>query len=197
MRAFYLSIIMACILVVSSLPSSAFAVHSFQVTMTLTNTDATVYIPGQGEVAAGSMNSATYTTLPHYYVCSYENDALTGLVYYLKTPYSVSVSSSTSTYSMTTNQSFERSMVFAVFSKGSYKKIENMIGIVEAKTFLDKPKPSFGFGLGKGYDIRMYLAYDLVDLVGQRGVFNKGERRVVVSNNGTVSNKATITMRGL
>jgi hypothetical protein len=88
-----------------------------------------------------------------------------------------------------------RSMVFAVFSRGDYSRIENVIDMIEAGVFLGKPDPSFGFGLGKIYRIKIYTEYDSIDFIGPKATFNKGERTVIVSNNGTLLSKASIIFK--
>ncbi len=176
--------------------SGTSAEHSLQVTMILNNTGATLYIPGPGSVTAGSLTPATYTNPNHFYVCSYDSSSLTGLVHQLYNPRSITINKTINTYSMSINQSFNRSMVFAVFSKGDWRRIDNVINLIELGGFLERPTPTFGFGLGKLYDIEMYLKYDTIDFVGDRTVFNKGERMAIASNNGTVPGKASIIFRG-
>lgn len=187
--------IVLLILMLAVMPASVSADRTLQISLTLNNTDANVYIPGQGEIAAGSLSSATYYNMPHYYACSYDSDFLAGLVHSQKTPYSISVSSGNGLYTIALNQSFENSMAFVVFSRGDWRKIDNVIDLIEEGIFLEKPKPSFGFGLGRTYEIKMMLKYDLVDFIGNRGVLSKGDRTVVVTNNGTVSSKAGILIR--
>ncbi len=180
------------LLVVSTISA---AEHSLQVTMELNNTGATLYIPGPGSSTAGSLTPATYTNPNHFYVCSYDSSGLTGLAHQLYTPHSISIDTDGSTYTMTMNQSFNRSMVYAVFSKGDYKRFDGVIDLIERGIFLGKPEPSFGFGLGKLYDIKMYLKYDTIDFIGNRVVLNKGEKMAIISNNGTVLTKAGLIFR--
>lgn len=186
----------ALIVFISSLIiPGAFADHSFQVEMRLTNTDATVYVPGAGEVTAGSLTPAVYTSPMHYFVSSHKDGLLTGLVHHLETPYSVSINRTAGSYSLKVNQSINRSMVFAVFSKGDRGRIDSVIDLIEAQIFLGKSSPTFGFGLGKDYDIKMYLSYDNIDFVGNNMTFNRGNRLAIATNNGTVVNKASIIFK--
>jgi len=177
------------------------AEHSLQVTMRMNNEKAWVYLPGHTPQKISSLTPGSFTNVRHYYVCSYDDDdysqpLLAGLAHQMHIPYSITVDTDRSSYyTMSINQSFNRSMVYAVFSRGDYKRFDSVIGYIEGGVFLDKPKPTFGFGLGKLYDIKMYLKYDTIDFIGNRIALSKGEKMMIVANNGTVSNRAGLLFR--
>ncbi|MBN2101662.1 MAG: hypothetical protein JW716_02205 [Candidatus Aenigmarchaeota archaeon] len=186
------------LLVVSTVSA---AEHSLQVTLKMNNEKAWVYLPGHTPQKISSLTIGSFTNVMHYYVCSYDDadynqTLLSGLAHQLYTPHSIIVDTDgASYYTMTMNQSFNRSMVYAVFSRGDYRRFDSVIDYIEKGVFMDKPEPSFGFGLGKLHDIKMYITYDTIDLIGNRMALSKGEKMLMVSNNGTISNKAGLLFR--
>ncbi len=189
------------ILFLLAVSTASAAEHSLQVTMKMNNEKAWIYLPGHTPQKISSLTTGSFTNVRHYYVCSYDDadynqTLLSGLAHQLYTPHSIIVDTDgASYYTMTMNQSFNKSMVYAVFSRGDYKRFDGVIDYIEKGAFLGRPEPSFGFGLGKLYDIKMYINYDTIDFIGNRVSLSKGEKMMIVSNNGTISNRAGLIFR--
>jgi hypothetical protein len=151
---------------------------SFQVKLTLNSTQNSVYIPGVGEVASASMGSNTYTSPAHYYLASYLNGVLYGLIFSISTPVSISVENSSGNHSLTLSQDIENSNVFLVFSRGSWKEVEKRISSVEKGNFLQEVSPTFGFGTGLYRTVMLLLSYTTLDIQNER-IIQKGRHRIV------------------
>ncbi len=156
--------------------------HSFQIILNINGTSNSVYVPGTGEMGAGSIGSVTSTSPPHYYIASYANGgdgALYGLAFFYRKFYSIRAYNTQDNHTLVMNTSIENSNVFLVFTKGDWKNINAMANLLEAGTFLMKPLPSFAYGLGKVSRIFVMLAYSSLDLL-ETGVYGEGASRIYI-----------------
>jgi hypothetical protein len=154
-----------------------------------------VYIPGVGEYNISILPNNTYANPSHYYLASYLNNLLIGLVYSMQNPLSVSTNSSGTNYTLGLNQSLDNSMAFLVFTKNDgsgWKIIDKRMDLIETGKFLTQISPSFSFGLGYLHPIMIILKYADIEIVGDKSIFRKGTRDVVLENNGTVNNKPSV-----
>jgi hypothetical protein len=154
----------------------------------------TVYIPGVGEVAASELNNAEYGDPDHYYIVSYKNETLYGLVFFYEEPLILSVRNTTSNYTLKLVDNLTHSNVFLVFSRGDWKEVENRMSLVEGKTFLLKPSPSFGFGLGVYYPAEIMLLYSDIDIQGS-DIIQKGYHTISITSNKTDEQNAVVVER--
>jgi parallel beta-helix repeat protein len=170
-------------------------IHSIQIRLILSNTYAKVYIPGIGEYNISTLPNNTYVKPSHYYLDSYLNNMLIGLVYSMQNPLSISTNSSGSNYTLGLNQSLDNSMSFIVFTKndgGNWRIIDKRIDLIETGKFLAHISPSFSFGLGYLYPIKILLDYENIDIIGKEKILQKGHRNLIIGKNGTVEGKPAI-----
>lgn len=158
--------------------------YEFQVKLNINNTESIVYIPGIGEINASDIADAVYTNPLHFYTASYLNNLMTGLVSYSRNPISIAISKSADTHSIQISQNLTNSNIFLVFTKGNWNTIENRIGLIESFKFLSKISPSFSFGLGLAYPIKLILKYSGINIENNL-VIQKGLHRLSIKNTGT------------
>ena len=175
-------------LVGAGLSQGQTSLHSLQINLTLNTTLGKVFIPGVGEQNANSLPSATYTSPPHFYLASYLNSNLKGLVFSQEKPLSISVRGNSTHHFLSLNQNLTRSQVFLVFTKGDYTAIDNRMSLIEGGTFLSQASPSFSFGLGSKHTITLLLNYSDIDIQGNF-TFKKGVHEITLQSNKTGSKK--------
>jgi len=160
--------------------------RDFQIILELNSTDPNVYIPGVGEVSAGSLGSGTdYTSPTHYYLASYIGNALTALVTH--TGKDLFVSNETDNHTIQVSQRLQPiKPVFITFTPGDWNDVEKRMSLIEVGDFLDKITPTFGFGLGNLYPIKIILEYTNLDIRNHLEL-RRGTHDLVIDYNDTTS----------
>lgn len=158
---------------------------TIQVKLVLNNTSAKVYIPEVGEKSASSLTSlTTYANRSHYYLSSYINNMLTGLVFSHQKPLSIFTDGGGGTYMLGNDLEFPNSMVFLLFSKGNWRAVNNRMGMIEKGNFLSYPEPSFSFGLGRKHRIKMLLKYEDMNMLGGDRSVGRGKNTFSIKHEG-------------
>jgi hypothetical protein len=169
---------------------------TLSVKIVLNNTNANVYIPGVGEKNASNLGEEEYdiSNLTHYYIASYENNKLSGLVFSHQHFVSIFTNNTTSDYTMGINQWLTNSRVFLVFSRGDWKAIDNRMDLIEKGKFLTNIAPSFSFGLGTKSKIKVALEYDNIAILNDTSL-GKGYYKLIFGNEGAVGDKVGISVK--
>ncbi len=190
-------ILFTIILIVLTIPpvhSQTTANTTMQIKLTLNNTGAKYYIPGAGEFSYAALPVNTYSSPPHFYLSSYLNNMMISLVYSYQSPVSVSTDKSGGTYTFEHSLNFSNSIVFLVFSSGTWKVVDNRIGMIENREFLTKPKPSFSYGLGDKYELKVLLGLKNMNITSGNQVMQSGYYNMIIENKGKVGGKDTISV---
>ncbi|MFC2144002.1 hypothetical protein ACFLQO_01400 [Candidatus Aenigmatarchaeota archaeon] len=165
--------------------------HTIQVRLNINNTNNTVYVPGVGEMSAGSLGSATYSNPDHYYLASYQTGAggyLTGLV--AADGNSIGVSTGSGYHTLELDHDVgERALI--MFSRGDWDNIEKEILGLEQDKFFSYPSPSFGYGLGDYYPVTIVLRYTDIDIDGNLDQ-SKGTFNLMIRNTGVSGGKPVV-----
>lgn len=169
----------------------AVSLLSLQVKLVLNSTSDSIYIPGTGERTFSGLTTSKYLTPQHYYIASYSGDALKSVVFSWMNPVSIFTEKGSNTYGIGTNQRFPNSMVFLVFSRGNWRQINNRIGMVKRGEFLSQISPSFSYGMGDKYPLKIVLSYNNIDINDTLSV-GRGYSRVSIENKGAVGNKINL-----
>jgi|GEM_PF-5964810 len=174
----------------------AVTVLSLQVKLLMNDTwdSARVYIPGEGEktfAQLGVMSPYSDSSPPHYYIASYSNNVLASLVVSPDNPLSISASTGSGNFELGTSQKFSNALVFLVFSKGSWRQVDNRMDVIEKGEFLSQISPSFSYGLGVKYPLKIVLGYDNLDINDTLSV-GRGYSRISVENKGVTGNKVSL-----
>ena len=148
-----------------------------------------IYIPGVGERLASSISEEVYTTPQHFYILSYSGTSLNGLV--ARDGLRVYATNNETFHSIGIDQNLDNSRIFLVFSKGNWRTVESKIDLIESGKFLAAISPSFAFGLGTLYPIRLILTYTGIDLIGNF-ILGMGQHKIVVENLGTSDGKTLV-----
>ncbi len=167
--------------------------NTVQIKLTLNNTNNRVYIPGTGEIASASITNTTYTNPEHKYLASYFNNTLRGLVFSQQNFAELSVNRSGTTHMLVISQYMENSQTFLPFTRGSWEEIDSKINMIENLEFLANIVPSFSYGLGTKYVIRMLLQYSNINLQGNI-TLRRGTHKLVMESTGTIGGKQTINI---
>ncbi|MFH1364781.1 MAG: right-handed parallel beta-helix repeat-containing protein [Candidatus Aenigmatarchaeota archaeon] len=163
-----------------------------ELNLKINNTDSRVYIPvfGVGETNASSLGSGTtYASSPHFYLTSQSGDALTGLV--ASFAEQLRVSNDTNTHSLLLQRNLTNTKMLLPFFRGGWHDVEKRIPVLESGEFFQEIKPTFGFGLGVKYPIKMILTYNNIDLQGDL-IAEKGLHKIKIESNKTNNEKAVI-----
>lgn len=167
---------------------------TLQVKIVLNSTSDSIYIPGTGETSFSGLETENYYSPGHYYVASYAGNALKSVVSASKSPLYVATEKGTGTYSIGTGQRYANSVVFAVFSQGNWRDVNNRMGLVEDGTFLANPEPSFRYGLGNVFSFKLLLDYGSIDISNSTKI-QRGSSRLLVQKERSYGNMATISIR--
>ena len=162
--------------------------HTTQVKLNINNTVNTIYIPGQGEISAGSLGFATFNNPDHFYLASYSGGYLTGLV--AADGDLLEVSNTGTYHSLKIDQASEGKTLL-IFSQGDWSNVQKEIEGFENGKFLKYPMPSFGFGLGGYYPLDVMLSYNDIDIDGTLGQ-SKGNIKIRIENKGVTDNKPVV-----
>ena len=165
---------------------------TIQFILKINGTNATVFIPGYGSIPASSIIPTEYLEPEHYFLTSESDRELRSLVFSEREPTSLIINKTAIEHFLEINQKISNSKVFLVFTLGSADNVLNRIDLIESADFLTKISPTFGFGLGDLYPIKMLLQYEDIDLQGQRMILQKGTHNVVIESNKTDTAKNVI-----
>ncbi|MBU0530355.1 MAG: hypothetical protein ABIH52_03530 [Candidatus Aenigmatarchaeota archaeon] len=180
-------LILTTILVLLSFQSVQ-AQTDFQVRLTLNNTDANVYIPssGVGETSSSLLGTGTnYTTPTSFYLASYLGNILTGLV--TSGGNRLFVSNTTSTHTLMISQNITpRKVIFLTLTQGGWEDVDKRISLIKTGSFLSKISPTFGFGLGTLYPIKILINYTQIDIRGDI-ILKRGLHEFKIDYNDTTS----------
>ena len=170
-----------------------------EVRLYLNNTNAVLHIPTKpaSDIPASSI---TYTTfdkddLSHLYIASYGNEMLVGMVFSSNNFIKAWINKSDNEYVIAMKLNVTDSQIFIPFTKGSWRTIDNRMGYIEAKKFLNEEKPSFYFGLGKEQEIMIYTQYDNINFTSNITSLGRGYHRIVVENMGSLGDKVWLHIR--
>ncbi|MBN2043171.1 MAG: hypothetical protein JW754_05195 [Candidatus Aenigmarchaeota archaeon] len=167
---------------------------TMQVKIILNDTAANQYIPGAGEFSIVSLPVNTYTSPPHFYLSSYLNNVMVSLVYAYQNPISISTDKDGGTYTFGNSLNFSNSIVFLVFSAGTWKAVDNRIEMIEKGEFLTKPKPSFSYGLGDKYELKVMLPLKTMNITSGNQLLQSGYYKMIIENKGKMGGKDTISV---
>ncbi len=166
---------------------------TIQIKLVLNSTSDTIYIPyaGVGEITFSQLTTNKYYTPENYYIASYSGDVLKAVVSSSSNPLSIITEKGSSIFSIGTEQRFSNSMIFIVFSKGSWATVNNRLGPIEKGEFLAYPEPTFGFGLGTKTKLKTVLHYQNIDL-NKTWKIGKGYNALVIENLGGAGGKPNL-----
>jgi len=187
--AFFVMVL--AMLTVMFFPQVQGQVNTVQIKLNINNTSNTVYIPGVGEVQAGSLGSENYADPPHYYLASYSGNYLTGLV--AADGNSIGVGNTGTYHTLEMDQDSDEG-VFLVFSQGDWNAIEKEILPIEDGKFLKYPSPSFGFGIGTYYPVMVLLGYTDIDIEGSLDQ-SRGTLKLSIENKGVSGDRPVVEIR--
>lgn len=165
-------------------------IHTIQINLTLNDSDF-VFTPGLGIDTPATLPDAVYTTPPDFYLASYGEDILYGIVHSQRTPLSIATRSDATYHYLSTNQNLSSSQVFVVFSTGDYQAIANRMNVIREEEFLTASTPSFSYGLGGDNAIHLVLEYDDIDILNSY-IFRQGVHEFVIESNSTGGLKQVI-----
>jgi len=179
--------VMFCILL-NIIPVNA---HSINVKLIINNTDNKVYVPSVGELSGG-MYSMLYNNLPYYFICSYlDNNLISLLPFGDAKPLSVFIERKNMTHEIQIEQELEHSNIFLIFTKGDWKNIEQKMPLILSGKFLNEITPSFSYGLGILYPVKIILQYQNINIIGN-AIFQKGMHNLFIENKGIINGKPSI-----
>jgi hypothetical protein len=169
--------------------------NNLYVKLVINNTNNIVYIPGVGEANSSTLSKQIHGRPPHYYLASYLNNVVSGLVFSAQIPRNIEVGSNASanTHYLALEQDMEKSRVFLVFTLGNWREIETRMAMIEAGRFMTNIMPSFSYGLGNKYSLDLALGYADIDLQGRLRLL-KGSHKIVLENNGTSGGKPVVVI---
>ncbi len=172
----------------------AIVLLTLQVKLVLNSTSDRIYIPGTGETTFSGLTTNEYSTPNHYYLASYSNNVLKSVVFSQMNPLSIFTEKGSNTYGIGTDQRFSNSVVFLVFSKGNWRTINNRISSIEKGEFLSNIKPSFFYGLGEAYPLKIVLDYENIDL-NKTLKIGRGLNRLIIEKKGMIGNKINLEIK--
>ena len=167
---------------------------TLQIKLVLNSTSDSIYIPGTGETSFSGLATAEYASPEHYYLASYSGDALKAVVFSHLNPIALLTEKNADSYAIGTSQRFSSSMVFLAFSKGNWRIVNNRMSQIEKGEFLSAPEPSFGFGLGNKYPLKVFLNYQDID-INSTLVIGRGYNRLVIEKTGSTGAEARINIK--
>jgi len=167
------------------------AQSSLHVDVVVNNTANDVYIPGEGVMPSAGVPDMTYMSNP-LFIASYSS-VVTGLTS-MSGDY-VTTSGGPGNHTIGIVQPLVNSRVLLAFTKGDWQVIDNRMGLIESGDFFRRITPSFAFGLGTEYVIRLILHYPGVDIEGGLE-FSKGIYRLIIENKGMSGGKPLVEIGG-
>jgi len=166
--------------------STAFAVLSLRlgIRLVLNETAAKIYVPGEGEKAFADLTNAYYPAPEHYYIASYKDASLYGLVFQDRNALGVFTNKTADTFSVGLDLKYPNSVVFLVQSRGDWKAVNSRISFIENGAFADYSEPTFAFGLGDKQKMKILLQYENVDILGGRRDVGRGATSLSIKHEG-------------
>jgi len=168
------------------------AQSTLHVDVVVNQTANSVYIPGSGSIPSAGIPDVTYTPDP-FFIASYGSGFVTGLTAvsgdYVRTD------SGSGTHTIGIVQPLSRSRILLAFTQGNWEVIDNRMEAIESGDFFKAITPSFVFGMGTEYVIRMILYYPGVDIEGGLE-FSKGIYRLIIENKGMSGGKPLVDIGG-
>lgn len=179
----WLPVAVACILLLEPLPQVL--ARDIQINLQLSGTAEKVYIPGTGEFSSASLSNATYPSPSRNYIASYNGGVLKSLIFSGSEFISLSFArSGTDMHSLGLNMSLAGARALLAFTRGGWDSVENRIKEIESGKFFSYPNPTFGFGLGNTYAIKLLLAYADIKTRGNL-TLQAGRQGMTFAYNGT------------
>jgi hypothetical protein len=163
------------------------------VKLIISNTDNDIFIPGVGILPSDTVDYQ-YSLPPHYYMASYLNNVLTGLVFTGRIPRGIAAGSDSLSHFITLEQDLENSKILLAFTQGEWKAIAERVTSIESGEFLSNILPSFSYGLGKNHLAQLSLYYEDTDLEGRFSA-KRGIWSLMLENNGTKNGKVAVSLR--
>ncbi len=167
------------------------AQSSLHVDVVVNNTANDVYIPGEGVMPSAGVPDMTYMSNP-LFIASYSS-VVTGLTS-MSGDY-VRTAGGPGNHTIGIVQPLVNSRVLLAFTEGDWQVIDNRMGLIESGDFFRRITPSFAFGLGTEYVIRLILHYPGVDIEGGLE-FSKGIYRLIIENKGMSGGKPLVEIGG-
>jgi len=180
-----ISIIGVCPVIIPSVPTVS--PKNLTVSISLNNTNNMVYVAssGVGPTNSSELGSGTeYSSLTYGYAASYSaQSALVGIVGY--DAIFVNVSNTTGAHTMEMNQNITERFLLAV-TFGDWETVENRMPSIERRDFLQEISPSFSYGIGMLYSIKMIVNCSGIDIQNNL-ILNPGRHRMLLDYNETDS----------
>ncbi|MFH1445468.1 MAG: PQQ-binding-like beta-propeller repeat protein [Nanoarchaeota archaeon] len=155
----------------------------------LNNTSNNVYIPGTGEVSAGSLGGENnYSSPTHYYISSYADNKMNGLIHYENIFRKLYTENTSGNHMIGLSFDLTNSRAFVAFTEGDWKRIEDQTGKLEAKSFMTYIAPSFAYGLGFLIPVKILLEYAAINIVGD-DIIGQGLHQILLESDRTGSQK--------
>jgi parallel beta-helix repeat protein len=167
---------------------------TLQIKLVLNSTSDSIYIPGTGETAFSGLTAHEYTNSVHYYIASSSNDVLKAVVFSQLNPISMFTEKGPDTYAIGVSQRFSNSMVLIAFSRGRWTTVNNRVSSIERGEFLSASAPSFGFGLGSSYPVKVVLDYSNLG-INNTAKIGRGYNLIVIENLGKSAGKANVNVK--
>jgi parallel beta-helix repeat protein len=166
---------------------------TLQIKLVLNSTSDSVYVPYSGgiEIPFSSLATQSYPAPAHYYLASYRNGALKSLVSSDGSPLSIFTEKGSGEYGMGIDQRFSNSVLMLVFTRGDWRTVENRIALVENGEFTGFPEPTFGFGLGNRFPLKVALQYGYVDL-NKSSVVYRGLNNLIIEKIASNGNRVVL-----
>ena len=167
--------------------------QTLDVSLTINNTQNSVYIPGTGEIPSGSLGAGTIYFPDSFYIASYLGNEL----YALAAGYGISLyaSNDAGTHTMSLRQSLQDSRVLLGFTTGDYNRVSRAMPSIEDGSFFREIAPSFSFGTGYLNPIKILLSYDDINITGNLRI-SSGYRKLTISNTGYADGKPIVEITG-
>jgi hypothetical protein len=179
---------LSCAVILSlAMPAQAFAAesdHSIQMMLQIEGTSGNIYVPGVGEMGSSSFSNTSYTAMKHNYISHYNSNLLKSLVFNGAGMHSMSIGRSGNNIMIKVNQTLGGSNALVAFTRGGIDAVENRMTDIESGSFFYKPEPTFGFGLGYDYAIKLLINYPDIDITGDMAL-QSGRQGIMISYNGT------------
>jgi len=162
---------------------------NMSVSLTLNHTNHMVCVAGNRINSSQLGSSLIYNAMDRPYAASYSysgNGKVAALI--AKNAYDIAVSNATGSHTIKINHSMKSSYSMLVFTKGDWKAIDERIALITGGQFMTKIAPSFAFGLGLTYPIKMVLNLTGMDM--QKGtILNPGRHDLLLDYNSTSDNR--------
>jgi hypothetical protein len=135
-------------------------VGTIGIRLTLPGLTNQVQVPGIATGGSGQLAQGTWERPSHYYIASWLSDTVYGLVHYYQDARSVGLERTSSNHTLVLVQNLTNSHALVVFTAGDWVAINNRMAMIESAAFMEKIAPSFAYGLGLFYPIKIILKTD-------------------------------------